>query len=338
MPPASIINVPATVNPAWGFHGGIAHHADAGSAWPIAMAAIADATGCVPDDVRAFLDSRHGRHFADDVANALTGRLPLADAIAAALRKWMDWTIGGAIAREHGIPRGLPYLSGFVMVAAIEVDTAADRPALPAAPSGCSRRDLGRQRRPMAGCHRQENSHDRTPDQAFRQRPRDADAGRHPRGPADPPAGTAGRRRAAGRAHFAGQRPDRRSARAGDTTAGGMAAAGGTPVLEAPRDAPAAPARATLRQAAQAVLGVWNNPENRETDNATALEGPIAAVQIVLAGRALALDGITGAHVSPFWSWFAGGGSLKSDRWSRAASQRGMARARWSAPRQSRRR
>jgi len=124
MPPIATASIPPTANPAWGFHGAIAHHADAGAAWPLAMAAIADATGCAPDDVRAFLDSRHGRHFADDVANALTGRLPLADAIAAAVRTWMGWTIGHATAREHGSPRGLPYLTGFVMQAAIEVDTA----------------------------------------------------------------------------------------------------------------------------------------------------------------------------------------------------------------------
>ena len=67
----------------WGFHGAIAHHADA--AWPLAMAAIADVMGCEPDEARAFLYSRHGRHFADDVANGLSGRLSLA----AAATLWM---------------------------------------------------------------------------------------------------------------------------------------------------------------------------------------------------------------------------------------------------------
>ena len=86
--------------------------------------AIGDSTGCAPDEVRAFLDSRHGRHFADDVANALLERLPLADAIGAATSKWMGWTIGRAAARETGIPQGLPYLTGFVMHTAIETDAA----------------------------------------------------------------------------------------------------------------------------------------------------------------------------------------------------------------------
>ena len=55
--------IPATQN-AWGFFGTMNDNAEA--AWPIAMTAISDAT-CQPlESVRLFLDSRHGRHFADD--------------------------------------------------------------------------------------------------------------------------------------------------------------------------------------------------------------------------------------------------------------------------------
>jgi hypothetical protein len=116
--------MPPSENQAWGFFGTIVQHADAEAAWPLAMTTVADATGCTPDEVRAFLDSRHGRHFADDVANALLEHQPLADAIVAATRKWMVWTINRATARETGIPQGLPYLTGFVMHAAIEADAA----------------------------------------------------------------------------------------------------------------------------------------------------------------------------------------------------------------------
>ena len=108
----------------WGFYGSIRHHADSGAAWPLAMAAVADATGCTHEEVRDFLDSRHGRHFADDVANSLVDGLPLAGAITAATTKWMGWTIGRATTRDYGIPHGLPYLTGFVMHAAIEADSA----------------------------------------------------------------------------------------------------------------------------------------------------------------------------------------------------------------------
>lgn len=115
-------NLPPSENLAWGFYGTLVHHADSDATWTLAMTAIADATGSTPDEVRAFLDSRHGRHFADDVVNALLEPQPLADAIDAATTKWMAWRIGERTARDTGIPKGLPYLSGFVMHAAIEAD------------------------------------------------------------------------------------------------------------------------------------------------------------------------------------------------------------------------
>ena len=65
-----------TRNTEWGFWGTIDRidddlAADAPKAWTQASQAIAAATGVSPEGVRDFLDSRHGRHFADDAANAL---------------------------------------------------------------------------------------------------------------------------------------------------------------------------------------------------------------------------------------------------------------------------
>ena len=117
--------LPPTGNRAWGFYGTIGHHADADTAWPLAMTAIAAATGCTPDEVHDFLDSRHGRHFADDVANGLFDGMAMPKAIAATAQIWMGWTIGRRTARETGIPQGLPYLTGFVMHAAIEAEAVA---------------------------------------------------------------------------------------------------------------------------------------------------------------------------------------------------------------------
>jgi len=105
--------IPATCNEAWGFFGTMGAHAR--EAWPIAMAAISDATGQPVESVRAFLDSRHGRHFGGEVLNHLHVGRPLADAIQAATRQWMGWTIGRQTSRDYGIPRGLPYLMGFVI-------------------------------------------------------------------------------------------------------------------------------------------------------------------------------------------------------------------------------
>ena len=59
--------IPATQNDTWGFFGTMNDNAEA--AWPIAMTAISDTTYQPLESVRLFLDSRHGRHFADDVQN-----------------------------------------------------------------------------------------------------------------------------------------------------------------------------------------------------------------------------------------------------------------------------
>ena len=105
--------IPATQNEAWGFTGAMNEHATA--AWPIAMAAISDAT-CQPlESVRAFLDSCHGRHFADSVQNGLYQGQTLQDAIDAATQRWMGWTMCRSDSKQFGIPKGLPYLTGFVI-------------------------------------------------------------------------------------------------------------------------------------------------------------------------------------------------------------------------------
>lgn len=105
--------IPASTNEMYGFCGTMNEHAQA--AWPLAMTAISDAT-CQPlESVRLFLDSRHGRHFADDVQNGLFSGENLKEAIAQATERWMGWTIGRATSKQYGIHKGLPYLTGFVI-------------------------------------------------------------------------------------------------------------------------------------------------------------------------------------------------------------------------------
>jgi hypothetical protein len=103
-----------TNNEAWGFWGTMRHHAEPDAAWPIAMQAIGTATGCADFAVRDFLDSRDGRHFADDVTNGLVRGLSLSAAIGAAVERWMGWRIGRRLSRATGIPQALPYLLGLV--------------------------------------------------------------------------------------------------------------------------------------------------------------------------------------------------------------------------------
>ena len=116
--------IPQPQNREWGFFGTINHHGDSEIAWPIAINTISDATTLPPDAVAAFLDSRHGRHFADDVSNELAAGKDMAAAIHAATTTWMAWRISSRTAHETGIPRGLPYLTGYVIHAEIEADIA----------------------------------------------------------------------------------------------------------------------------------------------------------------------------------------------------------------------
>lgn len=117
------ITIEASQNEGWGFFGTISHHAEPRAAWDMAFRAIASATKCEPWEVRAFLDSRYGRHFADEVAMGLDED-PAKNqaAIDAAVARWMTWTITRRTSQDTGIPAGLPYLTGFVVACSIEDD------------------------------------------------------------------------------------------------------------------------------------------------------------------------------------------------------------------------
>ena len=104
-----------TANEAWGFYGTSGAFADANAAWAIAFPAVLAATEGTAEGVRDFLDSRHGRHFAVDVHNGIHAGLDLTAAIETAITRWMGWTINRETAREISMPRGLPYLKGFVL-------------------------------------------------------------------------------------------------------------------------------------------------------------------------------------------------------------------------------
>ena len=93
--------------------------------WNLASRLIAGAVHADSEDemigIRDFLDSRMGRHFADDFVGKMTGRnIGLEPAIAAAIRRWQGWRINRKTEREHGIPAGLPYLTGWVHHFAVE--------------------------------------------------------------------------------------------------------------------------------------------------------------------------------------------------------------------------
>lgn len=113
-----------TANEAWGFYGTTDAFADADTAWAIAFPAIMTATQGTAEGVRDFLDSRHGRHFADDVHNGVHAGLDLVAAIEAAITRWMSWTINREMARDIAMPKGLPYLKGFVLYFSLQAQAA----------------------------------------------------------------------------------------------------------------------------------------------------------------------------------------------------------------------
>ncbi|QEY23563.1 hypothetical protein [Neisseria animalis] len=113
------MNIPQTQNEDYGFFGTVAlHHDEPQELWNAAVLGIAAATGESLEDAALFLDTRHGRHFADDVVGGLLNGLDGRAAVAAAVDRWLDWSFGKELARETGLPAGTPYLHGLVVVVA----------------------------------------------------------------------------------------------------------------------------------------------------------------------------------------------------------------------------
>ena len=88
--------------------------------WALASNMIAKAICAGSEDemigIRDFLDSRIGRHFADDVVGNMVGcKIDCETAIRSAIRTWQDWRISRQLERDEGIPAGLPYLTGWVL-------------------------------------------------------------------------------------------------------------------------------------------------------------------------------------------------------------------------------
>ncbi|MDO3524885.1 hypothetical protein [Ralstonia pseudosolanacearum] len=104
--------IPATRNEGWGFYCTMKERA--AEAWPLAMTTVAKATSSSFEAVRLFLDSAFGRHFADDVCNALHGGQTLTDAIDSTAALWMQRKSNGGLSQIYGIPRDLPHLTAFV--------------------------------------------------------------------------------------------------------------------------------------------------------------------------------------------------------------------------------
>lgn len=107
-----------TRNEGHGFYGTMHLDGCADEAWEIAMQAIGDETGAEPDEVRDFLDSRWGRHFADTV-HCFLDKHSLRQAIIETIKEWNGWKLSLRTRRELDIPTPMPYLTGMVYAATI---------------------------------------------------------------------------------------------------------------------------------------------------------------------------------------------------------------------------
>ena len=97
--------------------------------WVLASTLIAKAIRATTEEdmigICDFLDSRMGRHFADDVVGNMVGcKIDSETAIRSAIRTWQDWRISRQLERDEGIPEGLPYLTGWVQHFAIAASMA----------------------------------------------------------------------------------------------------------------------------------------------------------------------------------------------------------------------
>lgn len=106
--------IPHTTNPAYGFYGTIATHAPANKLWDLAFRRIEAVTKGQPEDIAAFLDSRYGRHFADDVVSRLMDGLDEETALEATVTRWYGLKLGARLAYETGMPSKMSYLQGMV--------------------------------------------------------------------------------------------------------------------------------------------------------------------------------------------------------------------------------
>ena len=104
--------IPASENETWGFYGSLGEQA--AQAWPIATRAIAKATGWRSTRSSPFSIVAMGAISPMRCTTPCSRARTLEAAIDAAIQRWMGWTINRTTERALGIPRGLPYLTGFV--------------------------------------------------------------------------------------------------------------------------------------------------------------------------------------------------------------------------------
>lgn len=116
---ANKMQIPKTQNETYGFYGTCSiADLNASALWRIAIKQIHQATEEHPEDIATFLDSRHGRHFADDVVCRMKSGQTTHTAISETVQKWQTWQLGNTV-KGMGLPRNTPYLNGLIMMLSV---------------------------------------------------------------------------------------------------------------------------------------------------------------------------------------------------------------------------
>lgn len=113
------MTMPASNNRGWGFFGTMGGRAE--TAWPLAVAAVAEATKLGQEAAAIFLDSTAGRHFADEVCDRADRGAELEDAIDQVAARWMAMPVSRRHRTQQGIPAGVSYLEAMVVEAEMTV-------------------------------------------------------------------------------------------------------------------------------------------------------------------------------------------------------------------------
>lgn len=118
------MNIPQTQNREYGFYGTCTLRGqDADALWQAAVCGLI--SPIAPAEVVAvFLDTRHGRHFADDVVQQVEDCVATDEAVAHTAARWNQWRLGRELARGTHLPASVPYLAGLMEIIALEMEEA----------------------------------------------------------------------------------------------------------------------------------------------------------------------------------------------------------------------
>lgn len=111
-----------TQNENYGFWGTMADNGrrDLEEVWTAAVTELAESTGADLTEARIFLDSVHGRHFADTVDEFLAEGRSAIESVRSAITEWQNYKVSSSARQLLHIPNGVPFLTGLLYLCTAE--------------------------------------------------------------------------------------------------------------------------------------------------------------------------------------------------------------------------